>query len=217
MAGTVLGHEFVGRRCDSWVRCRRGQLVTGLYLPAPSRAVSAPIAQAGRSSQCPDRALFGYSGVYQQLHGGQAELVRVPVADRCLKVLPESVSDDAAVFVADMLPTGYSAVRRATCPWAMWSSWSAVARSARWPSSLRSGSPGRSSRSMGYRHGVRWQRGSGGRRCARGCGKHHRRGHRRSGCGRGHRGGRQCRRADGRHHLRPRPGHRVRRRRPLRA
>ena len=37
----------------------------------------------------------------------------MPMADRCLKVLPESVSDDAAVFVADMLPTGYSAVRRA--------------------------------------------------------------------------------------------------------
>jgi threonine dehydrogenase-like Zn-dependent dehydrogenase len=69
--------------------------------------------RAGRSSQCPDRALFGYSGVYQQLHGGQAELVRVPGADRALKVLPDTVTDEQAVFVADMLPTGYSGVRRA--------------------------------------------------------------------------------------------------------
>ena len=69
--------------------------------------------RAGRSSQCPDRALFGYSGVYQQLHGGQAELVRVPVADRALKVIPAGVTDEQAVFVADMLPTGYSGFRRA--------------------------------------------------------------------------------------------------------
>ena len=70
-------------------------------------------AAPARASQCPDRALFGYSGVYQRLDGGQAELVRVPMADRCLRILPDAVSDEAAVFVADMLPTGYSAVRRA--------------------------------------------------------------------------------------------------------
>ena len=53
------------------------------------------------------RSLFGYSGVYPRLDGGQAELVRVPDANRCLRVLPDDVADEAAVFLADILPTGY--------------------------------------------------------------------------------------------------------------
>ncbi len=111
--GTVLGHEFVG------VVESVGSAVS--MVAAGDRVVSTSTIScgacvhclAGRSSQCPGRALFGYSGVYRRLDGGQAELVRIPMADRCLKVLPDMVSDEAAVFVADMLPTGYSAVRRA--------------------------------------------------------------------------------------------------------
>ncbi len=62
--------------------------------------------RAGRPTQCESRALFGYSGVYPRLDGGQAELVRVPRADRCLWPVPDDVSDEDAVFVADILPTG---------------------------------------------------------------------------------------------------------------
>jgi threonine dehydrogenase-like Zn-dependent dehydrogenase len=36
----------------------------------------------------------------------------VPNADRCLWPVPEAVSDEAALFVADILPTGYGALRR---------------------------------------------------------------------------------------------------------
>jgi threonine dehydrogenase-like Zn-dependent dehydrogenase len=63
-------------------------------------------------TQCSGRALFGYSGVYPRLDGAQAELVRVPHADTVLSALPESVSDEAAVFLADNLPTAYDAVQR---------------------------------------------------------------------------------------------------------
>src|SRR4029077_9575642 len=66
----------------------------------------------GRVTQCDNRSLFGYSGVYPRLDGGQAEFVRVPQADRALRALPEEVSDEAAVFLADILPTGYGAVVR---------------------------------------------------------------------------------------------------------
>jgi alcohol dehydrogenase len=111
--GTILGHEYVG------VVEEVGAAVTSVAVG--DRVVSTSTiscgacahCRAGRASQCPDRALFGYSGVYQRLDGGQAELVRVPVADRSLRTLPDAVSDEAAVFVADMLPTGYNAVRRA--------------------------------------------------------------------------------------------------------
>jgi len=111
--GTVLGHEFVG--VVESVGSGVASIAIGDRVVSTSTISCGACAhcRAGRSSQCPERALFGYSGVYQRLDGGQAELVRVPMADRCLKVVPEAVSDEAAVFVADMLPTGYSAVRRA--------------------------------------------------------------------------------------------------------
>jgi threonine dehydrogenase-like Zn-dependent dehydrogenase len=63
-------------------------------------------------TQCGGRSLFGYSGVYPRLDGGQAELVRVPHADRALRKLPDEVSDEAAVFVADILPTAQAGIVR---------------------------------------------------------------------------------------------------------
>jgi len=68
--------------------------------------------RAGRVTQCSGRALFGYSGVYPRLDGAQADFVRVPHADTVLSPLPDSVSDEAAVFLADNLPTAYDAVVR---------------------------------------------------------------------------------------------------------
>jgi len=111
--GTILGHEFVGvveAVGDAVRRLEPGDRVVSTSTISCGRCAHC---RAGRASQCLGRALFGYSGVYQRLDGGQAELVRVPFADRCLFPLPTDVPDDAAVFVADMLPTGYSAVRRA--------------------------------------------------------------------------------------------------------
>jgi threonine dehydrogenase-like Zn-dependent dehydrogenase len=111
--GTVLGHEFVG------VVESVGPAVSSVH--RGDRVVSTstiscgfcPHCRAGRPSQCLDRALFGYSGVYKRLDGGQAELVRVPSADRCLRLIPDGIPDASAVFLADMLPTGYNAVKRA--------------------------------------------------------------------------------------------------------
>ncbi|MFN8622740.1 MAG: alcohol dehydrogenase catalytic domain-containing protein [Chloroflexota bacterium] len=113
LPGTILGHEFVGvvEAVGSGVSAVKvGDRVVSNSTISCGQCTAC---RAGRSSQCPDRALFGYSGVYQQLHGGQAELVRIPVADRALKVIPAGVTDEQAVFVADMLPTGYSGFRRA--------------------------------------------------------------------------------------------------------
>jgi threonine dehydrogenase-like Zn-dependent dehydrogenase len=66
----------------------------------------------GRPAQCASRALFGYSGVYPRLDGGQAEYVRIPMADRCLLKLPSTFTDEQGLFLADILPTGYAAVQR---------------------------------------------------------------------------------------------------------
>jgi alcohol dehydrogenase len=111
--GTVLGHEFVGDVVEIGTEMRRvarGQRVVSTSTVSDGTCGHC---RAGRASQCEGRALFGYSGVYPRLDGGQAELVRVPMADRCLWPLPDAISDEAGIFLADILPTGYGAVHRA--------------------------------------------------------------------------------------------------------
>ena len=111
-AGTVLGHEFAGEVVEvgrSVERVRPGQRVVNASMISDG---TCPSCRAGRVTQCKSRSLFGYSGVYPRLDGGQAELVRVPQADRALRALPDEVSDEAAVFLADILPTGFAAVAR---------------------------------------------------------------------------------------------------------
>src|SRR4051794_25927718 len=110
--GTVLGHEFAGVVVETGpavARVRPGDRVVNTSMISDG---TCPACRAGRVTQCDGRALFGYSGVYPRLDGGQAELVRVPQADRSLHRLPDAVSDEAAVFLADILPTGYGAVVR---------------------------------------------------------------------------------------------------------
>ena len=46
-----------------------------------------------------------------RIDGGQAEYVRVPYADQGLNRIPDSVSDEQALFVGDILATGYWAAR----------------------------------------------------------------------------------------------------------
>src|SRR5207244_4707964 len=111
-AGTVLGHEFAGEVVEVGADVRSfrpGQRVVNASMISDGTCRSC---RAGRVTQCERRSLFGYSGVYPRLDGGQAELVRVPRADRALRTLPDEVSDEAAVFLADILPTGFGAVVR---------------------------------------------------------------------------------------------------------
>jgi 2-desacetyl-2-hydroxyethyl bacteriochlorophyllide A dehydrogenase len=112
-AGTILGHEFAGEVVAVGPAVRDiavGRRVVNASMISDG---TCPSCRAGRVTQCDGRALFGYSGVYPRLDGGQAELVRVPHADRALRLLPDEVSDEEAVFLADILPTGYGAVTRA--------------------------------------------------------------------------------------------------------
>lgn len=46
-----------------------------------------------------------------RIDGGQAEYVRVPYADQGLSIIPDSVTDEQALFVGDILATGFWAAR----------------------------------------------------------------------------------------------------------
>jgi alcohol dehydrogenase len=102
--GRVLGHEAVGTVVEA------GAGVGG-FAPGDRVLVSC-ITGCGRCEYC-------RSGTYGQcLHGGgwilghridgvQADFVRVPFADNSLHRLPESIPDDSAVLLADILPTSF--------------------------------------------------------------------------------------------------------------
>jgi len=56
-------------------------------------------------------ALFGYSHFTGGFAGGQAEYVRVPLADVNLLEIPDSVPDEKALYLSDVLPTAFNCVK----------------------------------------------------------------------------------------------------------
>jgi threonine dehydrogenase-like Zn-dependent dehydrogenase len=57
--------------------------------------------------------LFGYSHLCGGYAGGQAEYVRVPLADTSSLKIPEGISDEKVLFLSDIFPTGYMAAETA--------------------------------------------------------------------------------------------------------
>ena len=61
-------------------------------------------------------ALFGFSKLYGEVPGGQAEYLRVPQAQTTHIKVPEGPSDDRFVYLSDVLPTAWQAVEYADVP-----------------------------------------------------------------------------------------------------
>ncbi len=61
-------------------------------------------------------SLFGYSLLYGQVPGGQAEFLRVPFADFLPVRVPEGPPDDRFLYLSDVLPTAWQAVEYAAVP-----------------------------------------------------------------------------------------------------
>jgi alcohol dehydrogenase len=107
--GRILGHEGVGTITEV------GSAVKGLTVG--DRVIISCISSCGSCSYChqglPSHCLDkeGASGVGwifgHLIDGTQAEFVRVPFADNSLHKVPEGVSDDAALMLSDILPTGF--------------------------------------------------------------------------------------------------------------
>ena len=113
--GEVLGHEAVG------VVEETGEAV-GSVAPGDRVVVSFAVACAecwfcsrGQTNLCERAAVFGAGPFGGDLPGTQAERVRVPWADMNLLRVPAGVDDDRAVFVGDVLTTGYHAASLAGC------------------------------------------------------------------------------------------------------
>jgi len=123
--GDILGHEPMG------VVEEVGGEVTGI---APGDRVVLPfticcghcyMCDQQLYSQCETTqvreqgcgaALFGYTKLYGQVPGGQAEYLRVPQAQFGPIKVPEGPPDDRFVYLSDVLPTAWQAVEYAAVP-----------------------------------------------------------------------------------------------------
>jgi 2-desacetyl-2-hydroxyethyl bacteriochlorophyllide A dehydrogenase len=112
-AGAVIGHEFVGVVEEVGPEVR--SLRPGERVVAPFYAACGHCHHCRRSwwSQCEQKATFGHGIYFGGLGGGQAEYVTVPDADLNLAPIPAQVSDEQAIFVGDILATGFFAAERA--------------------------------------------------------------------------------------------------------
>ena len=71
---------------------------------------------AGARAAASGAALFGYTKLYGQVPGGQAEFLRVPQAHYGPIKVPEGPPDDRFLFLSDVLPTAWQAVEYADDP-----------------------------------------------------------------------------------------------------
>lgn len=128
--GDILGHEFMGiveEAGPAVTRVRRGDRVVVPFVIAcgacffcqRSLFSACETTNAGRGSEGdpqalrPGAAMFGYSHRYGGVPGGQAEYVRVPMANTGPLVIPDALSDAQVLFLSDILPTGWQAVLNA--------------------------------------------------------------------------------------------------------
>jgi threonine dehydrogenase-like Zn-dependent dehydrogenase len=123
--GDVLGHEPMG------IVEEVGSEVTDL---SPGDRVVIPFQIAcghcfmcgqGLQTQCETTqvrdqgmgaALFGYTKLYGEVPGGQAEFLRVPQAQYTHIKVPEGPPDERFVYLSDVLPTAWQAVEYAGVP-----------------------------------------------------------------------------------------------------
>jgi alcohol dehydrogenase len=111
--GFVLGHEGVGVVEEvgrGVTRLKKGQRVVVSAVVACGECY---YCRRGQPAQCAEAGggVFGFgrnsAGKLGELGGEQSEAVAVPMADYTCYPLPDAIDDDAAVFLADILPTAY--------------------------------------------------------------------------------------------------------------
>ncbi len=123
--GNVLGHEPMG------VVEAVGSEVTNLavgdrvVVPFNISCGHCFMCDHGLQSQCETTqvreegmgaALFGYTKLYGEVPGGQAEFLRVPQAQYGPIKVPDGPPDDRFLFLSDVLPTAWQAVQYAQIP-----------------------------------------------------------------------------------------------------
>ena len=114
--GTILGHEAVGVVTETGTNVRNFNVGDRVVIPSTIGCGSCVYCRAGYYAQCdnanPNGKTAGtafYGGPQQTgpFDGLQAEYARVPFAHTNLVPIPPGVTDEQAVMVSDIWPTGW--------------------------------------------------------------------------------------------------------------
>ena len=124
-AGDILGHEPMGRVVEVGADVKNLAVGDRVVIPFQICCGSCFMCDRGLHTQCETTqvtsegrgaALFGFSQLYGQVPGGQAEYLRVPLADFTHIKVPEGPPDSRFVYLSDVLPTAWQAVEYANVP-----------------------------------------------------------------------------------------------------
>jgi threonine dehydrogenase-like Zn-dependent dehydrogenase len=124
-AGDVLGHEPMGVVEEVGSDVTHIQPGDRVVVPFNISCGHCYTCAKGLQSQCETTqvrdygtgaALLGYTKLYGQVPGGQAEFLRVPQAHYGPIKVPEGPPDDRFVYLSDVLPTAWQAVEYADVP-----------------------------------------------------------------------------------------------------
>jgi threonine dehydrogenase-like Zn-dependent dehydrogenase len=124
-AGDILGHEPMG--IVEEVGSAVGRLSPGdrVVIPFVIACGHCYMCRRGLHTQCETTqirehgtgaALYGYTELYGSVPGGQAERLRVPLADFNATVVGPDLPDERYLFLSDILPTAWQAVDYAEVP-----------------------------------------------------------------------------------------------------
>jgi alcohol dehydrogenase len=102
--GRILGHEAVGTVEEVGDDVRRLRPGDRVLVSCISACGTCRFCREGRYGQC---AEGGGWVLGHQIDGTQAEYVRVPYPDTSTYRIPDGVTDEEALMLADILPTGY--------------------------------------------------------------------------------------------------------------
>ncbi|WAU81215.1 alcohol dehydrogenase catalytic domain-containing protein [Streptomyces sp. Qhu-G9] len=123
--GDILGHEPMGVVEEVGPDVHAFAPGDRVVIPFNVSCRDCHMCDQGLHSQCEttqnrDRgcgaSLFGYTKLYGQVPGGQAEFLRVPFGNKLPIKVPEGPPDDRFVYLSDVLPTAWQAVEYAAIP-----------------------------------------------------------------------------------------------------
>ena len=104
--GRILGHEAVGTVVETGAAVSSLKEGDRVLVPAITSCGRCGPCKAGMAAHCD--AVGGIGWIFGHLIDGvQADFARVPYAETSVHVVPEGVSDEQVLFLADILPTGY--------------------------------------------------------------------------------------------------------------
>ena len=123
--GDVVGHEPMGIVQAVGAGVEKTKVGDRVVIPFNVSCGACWMCERNLHSQCETTqnrekgtgaSLFGYSKLYGQIPGGQAELLRVPFADFLPIQVPKGPPDDRFLYLSDVLPTAWQAVEYADVP-----------------------------------------------------------------------------------------------------